>query len=380
MTSITFPTKAGADGAYASKSVKVRELASRMNRPGRSLYSGVTYLANSTEPTGMTEVAYGGNQARFRVGSALTDLGGLWAPLINGSTASPGTSPSGFTAEVIHAATRFVWRLGYGSSHHVYVDDQPVTASPQPNNSAGYTYVSLTFPDATPRRIRIECVTGTLLAGAYTTAANTFHAPPPRAFQAALIGDSWAQQGIAEHLSMVCGWNVQNLGQAGTGYLADGGGAGGSLGHTAFGSTQRRAALAALGPLNLIMDLGSTNDTPFTPANIVTAATAHWAAVATDRPGVPLVVIGPEPARGGAEATAINTALKAAAVAHPAVAAYIDWRTLSTLTGTGKTTAKTGDGLCDFYMGADDLHPIPDGYLYLARELSGLIGPVLVEA
>lgn len=101
-----------------------------------------------------------------------------------------------------------------------------------------------------------------------------------------------------------------------------------------------------------------------------------WSAVQSARPSTPLIVVGHEPARGGTAADTINSALKTAAAS--AGLPFVDWRSASTLTGTGKITAKAGDGTCDFYMSDDNLHPTSEGFLFLAREMSTLLGPIQV--
>lgn len=171
--------------------------------------------------------------------------------------------------------------------------------------------------------------------------------------------------GLATGVSRYSGWDVYSMGQGGTGYLKT------QAFVNVYGHSSRMNALALLPTLDAIYIGGVANDIlgGFTPAATATAAIAMWDAVAAARPGTPIIVAGPQPFNATAAGlVAMNTAIKAAALAHPAVRGYIDWTVPTNwITGTGNNAAKNGTGNADLFLCSDGVHPSLDGYDYLVR-------------
>lgn len=131
--------------------------------------------------------------------------------------------------------------------------------------------------------------------GSETTPASTIAwSPPAKAGKGnnSLRSSSHLAGGaLCNQLAILTGWEVLNLGQSNTGYGND---AGGSIGKSGYGSASRLAALAALPTLDLIIVLGSANDSAYSPMTVTTAANTYLNAIRAAHPDTPIVVAGVE--------------------------------------------------------------------------------------
>lgn len=267
---------------------------------------------------------------------------------------------------------------GAQSQYRIWVDGWDVTGLVTTSQSSANAYLAFTFATDKIRHIRME-VAGTFpFHSIYAPGTNYAVPADQNRFKMVMMGDSYTAgitnsvaAGLAANalplgIARLTGWDVYSHGQSGTGYIGTPGAPA-----TPYASSDRMAALALVpSSLNLIYIGGSGNDRSFTASALATAATAAWDTIAAARPGVPIVVAGPQPINqtynGGVAAH--NTALKNAALAHPAVRGYIDWVTPDLWwTGTGNSTARNGTGNSDQFIGSDGIHPSNVGYDYIAR-------------
>ena len=179
--------------------------------------------------------------------------------------------------------------------------------------------------------------------------------------------------------------------QGGTGYINPGTGtttSPGPNGQTAFGAPNRVAKFAEwASKCDAIVVAGGANDgdaATYPVASVVAAAEQAWSDYAAAAPGVPLIVIGIQsgvyPSINAALDT-LNDALKAAALAHPDVTAYVDDRAAPTLIyGTGNIGSKTGDGNADIMVTSDGVHPTRFGNEYITRQRISRMGNIPVPA
>lgn len=266
------------------------------------------------------------------------------------------------------------------------------------NNADGAGTWKLTQGSAIWRKWRL-CLGGgnfkQLLANTGALFAPTTSLPHG---QVAYIGDSYVSGvGIANavsagvtgnvlagspagELEQITGWDIWRCSVPGTGYINDAGGSGPS----AYGSVSRMAAFAALPSLDLILIQSSVNDTAVGgysgPTATVTAAENLWTAIKTARPNTPLVVLGLEAtAAASTPNTDLNNALKAVAIQHTGVSAFVDLRAHAIITGTGKDGSTTGDGNADYFLAADGAHLTHMGDRHYAEHLARRLRPVAVN-
>lgn len=323
------------------------------------------------------------------------------------------------------------WRCESSNADRVWlwVDGEPATAAPVTPlaTSTGSSYFGLfTFPAAARRRITF-----------YASSINGFHdvrvasgysiQPAPRQPRIAFVGDSFysASAGVGSDpmrsipaiAARTLGAEAVQAGVGGSGYVA-----GGAF---TFGAASRVAAVAATDP-DLIVFCGSVNDDGL--AGIQAAATACFDAYAAACPGVPMLVLGPQPTTAtgtlSANRQANVAAVKAAADAHDSVLAFHDligtaagvpsaWSSGATYnegdrvtyagsvwqwanggiasnqtnpmtgrrwlpmtwgyTGTGQVGSTAGDGTRDTYLHSDGTHPTDAGSLALANRTALVI-------
>lgn len=295
----------------------------------------------------------------------------------------------------------------------IFVDGQPMTATYQSLavTSATLHTVKLVFPTQKKRRVEIfsRYLNGWYAARA--TYANLI-SPAPRRPRVVFVGDSyWAGstyainlESAAFYMSRLLGVECCNAALGGTGYVGAGS-------FNTFGSSARRAMIAAFDP-ELILVQGSVNDNVLTGRQA--AATAFYSALAGAHPGVPVIVWGAQPTADdvtvGAAQSGNIADIKAAALAASNVIAFHDmvgtaagvpptwastgqtynlgdltvyqgaiykwvspvagnatnpgvspkWALVSyALTGTGRVGATAANGTRDLFLGNDDVHPMP---------------------
>lgn len=198
-------------------------------------------------------------------------------------------------------------------------------------------------------------------------------------------GDSWtagAQDatGRAYLMPLAERLGVEPLrgGYSATGYTTNGGGAGGKL--TFPGSVTPDIVPQAP---NLVVIFGSINDSS-NVSGIQAAATGMYSALATELPGVPVIVVGPQYGLYSGPSTAVcdsmETALQAAVAASPNVIGYIS--TKGWITGNGKVdvaSTSTPKGNSEFVTASDGIHPTQLGHEWVADRLYEEITAVLAS-
>lgn len=289
-----------------------------------------------------TTFAWDTGAASFRIGGelVLSDHSSMQCGVNGVSGQDTDTNPltAGLTSFEVEFWTikgdfTIKFRAFANSDYLVLVDDMPVTTTWQNFGNSGYRYQRITINDDGAHRVRIlNGCNG--FCGVIVPGGGDVQPAGPR-FQIAANGDSYLQGagsasepgqvmagGICGHLSLF-GFEVINLGQGTTGYIQPG--TGGS--RTKFGSVARLAKLADWTP-DVILVFGGGNDTDETPSDVATAANAYWNAIAAAHASAKLIVCGIQspdlfPA---AQMTALNTALRVAALANANVDLWIDMR------------------------------------------------------
>jgi len=318
---------------------------------------------------------------------------------INGLTVDNGAGLNSFEIECWTNATDF--RVHYVTSGNhdawVLVDDRPISAQNWIHQAVtnGNATIRLTQGSAVWRKIRVGLANTRFIAVSTNSGAGITKTQP--GFRLALVAASYGQgvtttanavsSGLSGHIqaSNAIGHLVQHTGidvyrmaYVGSGYLA-----GNVIGADAYyGSSTRMAALDALPDVDAIA-IWSTGGNDLAGANTPTATVAEaqkvWTAIRGIRPE-PLVVIGPFRTLGtdGSNYDELNTRMKAAALAHPAVADYVDLRADSPFTGTGYDGATTGVGNTDLMICGDGIHPTHVGAQVYGRYLARKIGEAMI--
>lgn len=382
-------------------------LRSYMKPAARSPYPAteITSLTlNTTTPTFTGMRYYPWNNADFlkyaKVAGKLVDNSGVGYNIINGASASMGIT--GCSVESYISGDRFAFQLqSYGDhDYKLFIDDMPVNLAPTHfSTTASVYFLTVVFASQRVRKVRLQLgQTGFLQL--LTSNNGLVWAAEPR-HKVAVIGDSFTHGNggstegsitsgtIAGGLERFAGFDVWNLGQGGTGYSNPGNGTNTAPGPNnvdRFGAASRLAALAALPAMDLIMVIGGANDgaiATYPIATTVGRANTLWSAIQAARPTTPLIVAGIESGvypSINADLNALNDALKAAAVAHSGVTAYIDMRNPMWVYGTGKLSAQVGDGNADIFVSSDGVHPSHAGWDYESERLVTEIADVLVPA
>lgn len=398
--------KSDARKRYATKS---RLLARRLNHLSPVLPTQLTTDA-PTVTIGTAQTITG------RYFGAQTGIANVFGSIGNYSTALGRLSTPGFTGlDMVLDGDAVEIRL-YGQvtgnvSLLIRVDGLPVAVDPQSFATTASTthYLKLAFGTARPRRVEIVMGPISALYGIHA-AHSTIVAPPPRRPRVAFVMDSFGagsagtsgDQAMALTMARMLNAECISASVGGTGYVS---------GSDTFGGSDRVGVVAAGSP-DAILICGSLNDDG--KAGVQAAATAAYAAYAAACPGVPVVVLGPQPSAAAttpsAARTAVNMAIKSAALAAPNVIAFHDmigtadgqppdwatgayndgdkvvrngsvwqvvnagattsttpdtsnrWRPLTwAYTGTGRLGTTTGDGSRDFLLHSDLVHPTPAG-------------------
>ena len=361
-----------------SRKAKRLAIADTMIPADTTLYpaSDIVSISNSgTAPTypGGWNLTYNASDLDKRVLKSFTfeDLGGNGAAAINGADNTSVASMVPYQVEFYLIATQFTFFsvTVAESDFIIYVDDMPLTDDWVKAATAPYSanYYTIEFATNKVRRIRI-------LASGYMSFTQLMFAwnarcwAAPQRLRCAVVGDSYIQGGHTDTNE-----GVINMGQGGTGYINDSGGANG---RDAYGATSRINAMKAVGPLDLIIVYGGGNDSGASTGDITAAVNNYWNSLAYEFNGVPIVVIGVEPGSPNnfdpvlLEST--NDIIRAQAALNPNVAGFIDQRPTGTgmlpwVTGTGNAGDQHYDGSADDFIGSDGVHPTREGYRNLVE-------------
>lgn len=379
-------------------------LAVRMRPSSSSLYPAddvVSYTVTHDDPFGTP--VYAGQrhfffkdadiQKRWRYSGVWHDFSNNAVNQISGADPTDFNNSTSYEVEFLCGEIEFAipMRSAALTDFRVYVDDMPVSAAWELSASGVFDFSVARFEFATARVRKIRLLASGFMSftGVLTPAGGSIWAAPPR-FRVAITGDSYVQGGhwlgpighlmgggLCNQLAIVTGWEVLNLGQGGTGYVNN---SDGTIGKSPYGSPARLAALDALPPLDLIIAFGSGNDSGYPTGTVIAAANAFWTAVHAARPDTPIVVAGVQSGTPvGFDPSlmdTLNTALIAAAEAHPAVAGTIDMRSAQWWTGSGNEGTPNDTGNQDLFMSADEVHPSRAGYENLGLRLRDALGPI----
>lgn len=321
----------------------------------------------------------------------------------------------------------------------VWVDGAPTTAQPQAIAVTRWqqTHVKVQFSSAALRRVEVLMDYGSGAMYGVSIGQGSYITTPPSRVQAAFVGDSFfagsdycpALSSSDMIASRILGVECVNSAQGGTGYVATGD----PSWATPFSGPDRVAAVVNANP-DVVIVQGSVNDDG--AAGVEQAAAAYYDTLAEQLPGVPVIVIGPQPTNAtstvSAARAANNRAVRRAAAAAPNVAGYIDliggssastdpveltqygtwqdgkfvwWRggiyivknagqpyqngtgfpdssgpfVAQTIaySGTGSTAAPAGDGTRDVLLGADNVHPTAAGSMALGQYEASAIRSIL---
>ena len=195
--------------------------------------------------------------------------------------------------------------------------------------------------------------------------ASTPTIPAPMPF-AVFLGDSYTQGAGGAGVKWPAivgeahGWDVDNLGLGGTGYIQTSDVNG--CGRTYCGS-YREAADEIVGSPSYIFVAGGRNDLRLPAADIGAAADALFAELSERYPHARIFVIAPwfDDDAPPSEMAGASAAIEAAAVAHGAV--FLD---------TGEPLRDRPDLISE-----DGVHPNAEGYRALAAAVAGVLDPQL---
>lgn len=208
----------------------------------------------------------------------------------------------------------------------VVVDGRPVTEDFVSGTvTVAYRYLKLVFGSVRRRRIQLYMAGINGFRGIIVPMQQTV-TPAPRKQVIAWVGDSFlaGSAGSAGYQSYA--WSVtQSLGCEYVGSVAGGTGFTSPGSFSVYSDAGRVTTVAATNP-DLIIICGSVNDDG--DAGITAAATATFDAYAAACPGVPIIVLGPQPSSATdtvSAGRASNIAeVRTAALAHDSVLAFYD--------------------------------------------------------
>lgn len=367
-------------------------------RPG--VLSNITFDGTTPAFAGQKQITYedaiAANMARAK-GGRLTARPGLEAVrqnVINGTTAQ--TTAFDISTRLTGQQIAFHFYFWENTDVICYINNQPLTRYTAMNPGLNSVFFSLSFAELDEYDIDISTGRSSGFVQFLIPGSAQIQAPPQRD-QWAWISDSWGagQYGVTSDpvstftgtiphwMKKDVGIELFNLCQGGTGYMNPGNG---TEDVSVYGSAARRAALAALpSTLRGVIVFGGGNDgqAQYSTSQITAAAAALYANIATDRPGLPVIVVGAQPGAlsiGNTELDRVNGAIKAAADAAPNVRAFIDMRApgLNLITGTGNNGAKNGTGSADIYVHGDGIHPTPVGHKHIGLWLADQIKKVVI--
>lgn len=248
----------------------------------------------------------------------------------------------------------------------IYVDGMKLQPADIVLTSTGQWMVEINFATARVRTIRVVFA-GNQNFVALGAPSGIFTAPSPaKRVRCAVVGDSYGQGvspsnvfagGFVQRAAARWGWDIYNLSIASSGYKA----VAASDATTPYNSPERKAALAAIGNLDVIIFFGTANDQGQSQTDVQAAANAAWTAAKTAYPTATLIVVGVESGLGSTYNT-LNSWVIAAAQANTSVDAVLDLRTDAVTYGTGYAGSPTGNGTADLYMSSDNLHMTVAGH------------------
>jgi lysophospholipase L1-like esterase len=269
-----------------------------------------------------------------------------------------------------------------GAQFWVWVDGVPATAgiTASTANSAGSKfYYRVQFTSNAQRRIQIMMRLadfGGLVFGPTDTVSPVSESRPKVAF----YGDSWIEGALSVTDDVLwpplVGQALQAetflCGQGSTGFIATGGG--GSKG--AYTSSTRLTDLVAAAP-DVIVLQGSTNDDG--SSGIQAAAESVIASIVAALPNASIILCGPPITSSTVTAnrTANNTAVLAAATASANVIGTISSVDGGWITGTGTSSAPSGSGNGDVFIGSDGAHLTTAGHTFWATRMYSAIYSLL---
>lgn len=323
--------------------------------------------------------------------------GGIMAPrtgldVVKYNNANGTTEGTSFDLETRLSGSKISAHLFFweGSNVQIWINNQPLSRLPVPSPGINSQFVTMEFSERDEYDIGISLTRGGGFVQWLIPSDASLMTPPNPRDKWFWISDSYGTGAYGttafpdnNFLSTAPYWFFKYLGadgfnmaQGGTGYLNDSGPSGVAANQGPYGGTKRREQLAKL-PQDLTAGVffGSANDAQgqWSAEQIKAAAKAAYAMVATDRPGLPLIVFGAEPGLypgAGIDTVllnAANNAIKAACDESPNVRKFIDMRNdvKNIFTGTGYQGGAVGDGNQDFMVSNDKIHATPDGFKHI---------------
>lgn len=381
------------DGIWATPRQPL--LGSLMQPMGRGLYPASDITSTTVTTTIATSAVFkrwdAANVYR-QSGCALTAVNSGNLDLgckneINGATT---LKPTPYTIETVTSAQTFrayLYTQASASDMLIYIDGMKLASADITFSSVGQWMVEIVFATARTRHIRIT-FSGNQNFVALGAPSGIIVGPAPSSrVRCAVVGDSYVQgvQGgsncsvyagtFPQRFGAATGWDVYNLGVASSGYVTQAA----SNATTPYNSTERKAALAALGNLQVIIFFGTANDQGQTQAAVQAAANAAWTAAKTAYPSATLIVVGVESGLGTTFDT-LNSWVIAAAQANASVDAVIDLRADAVTYGTGYDGSPAGNGTADLYLSGDNLHMTPAGQIAHADWLTRRVAAIPMAA
>lgn len=273
------------------------------------------------------------------------------------------------TFEIMALATADLYRL--------FINGQAVSLTPAAMGDTSYSgrYLKVTGAAAGPKRIRYESNSAPF--GGINVPANfSVWKSDIDTLRGMIVTDSYGQQygdgtfvaltAFAKQLGYRLGladWFVTS--DPGEGYLNPGG---------TSKITQANRIITDVIPYapDYLMIWEGINDNAASAAAVQAAATANFAAILSALPNTILTVVGPQTAPGKITPQAISDAIKAAVVAQGANYTsgrilFVDAFAEGWQQNAGKTTAVSGVGNSNLYIGADGIHPPQPGHDYFTQ-------------
>ena len=315
----------------------------------------------------------------------------------------PGTDPSLKRADVTFTITARRFAIAYrGNSTTdamVWVDSRPIASNPilGAGSTASTTnhWIAVSLPER--RTVSVRFAGPTTFTGVDVPAGDqaTITATKPR-FTLGVLSDSYyevcsddapcASRSAAPLLGTLTGFRVWNMSESASGYVMSGQYGFEGYQPSPFGSAKRLEQVLNA-PIDALLIAGSMNDGFKPHEDHRPAVEKLLSELRSADPGLPVVLLGIEPLKGGYlapywrnRAATMTSTLKAMVGRHQNVVGFIDPYTDPWFTGTGSTAKPTGDGNSDQYIGRDRLHPSVAGTAHyqqrLVEELRDLPLPV----
>lgn len=306
----------------------------------------------------------------------------------NTTTVNGSPAPAQCRIETVADSIKLAYRVlnPGGCVARFVINNQYVSMTPLAIPS-GEIYITLDFTSAGGRAIRtVAMETDSHLQSLSTSPTETLTKPGGRQIRMFVTGDSFTSGGGASNslnsfphvLADLLGIrDLWNNGVGGTGYLTVGG-------QTTF--RQRLSDMVVAAP-DVVMIVGGHNDTGFPGGAVQTevrtylTAIRSWEVLRT----VPLIITG---SVGANQALTMSQPVEreignaVASMKDPLIFFLPDVTNTAGpyFTGTGNTSAPTGSGNCDVYIGNDTIHPNDLGHVYLARCLAEDIMRLVLKA